>query len=135
MVEAKESTAQRLEHAPGDAAPAAGTYEQLNIFDRPISIQVTLLRNHPFPEAPIGHSWVHYGVVAGRMHHMPAIESAARIVAETIERNAKLSEGSQDRPHPLGSLPAYGAFSRADGRYQQIKLDRFQHHWPHLWLN
>jgi hypothetical protein len=58
MVEANARMAQRPEHAPGDAAPAAGTYEQLNIFGRPISIQVTLLRNHPFPEAPIGHSWV-----------------------------------------------------------------------------
>jgi hypothetical protein len=58
MVEANERMAQRPEHAPGDAAPVAGTYEQLNIFGRPIGIQVTLLRNHPFPEAPIGHSWV-----------------------------------------------------------------------------
>jgi hypothetical protein len=39
-------------------APAAGTFEQLNIFGRPVGIQVTLLRNHPCPEAPIGHSWV-----------------------------------------------------------------------------
>jgi hypothetical protein len=54
MVEAKERMAQRLEHAPGDAARAACRYDQLNIFGRPIGIQVTLLRNHPFPEAPIG---------------------------------------------------------------------------------
>ena len=33
---------------------------------------------------------VHYGDVAGRMHHMPAIESAASIIADTVERKAKL---------------------------------------------
>jgi hypothetical protein len=32
--------AQRPDHAPGDAAPAAGTYEQLNIFRRPTGIRV-----------------------------------------------------------------------------------------------
>jgi hypothetical protein len=30
-----------------------------------------------------------YGPAAGRLHHLPAIESAARIVAETVERKWK----------------------------------------------
>jgi hypothetical protein len=47
----------RPEHAPGEAAPATGTYEQLNIFGGPTGIRVTLTHNHPFAEAPIGHSW------------------------------------------------------------------------------
>jgi hypothetical protein len=33
---------------------------------------------------------VHYGDAAGRLHHMPAIESAGRIIADTVERKAKL---------------------------------------------
>jgi len=33
---------------------------------------------------------VYYGEDAGRLHHLPAIESAARIVAETVGRKAKL---------------------------------------------
>jgi hypothetical protein len=33
---------------------------------------------------------VHYGEDAGRLHHLPAIESAARIIADVVERKAKL---------------------------------------------
>jgi hypothetical protein len=33
---------------------------------------------------------VHYGGDAGRLHHLPAIESAARIIADTVERKPKL---------------------------------------------
>jgi hypothetical protein len=33
---------------------------------------------------------VHHGDAAGRLHHLPAIEDAARIVAETVERQATL---------------------------------------------
>jgi hypothetical protein len=47
----------RPEHAPGEAAPAAGIYEQLNIFGRPTGIRVTLARQHPLPGAPLGHNW------------------------------------------------------------------------------
>jgi len=32
---------------------------------------------------------VHYGDDAGRLHHLPAIESVARIVADTVKRKAK----------------------------------------------
>ena len=46
--------AQRPEHAPGEPAPAAGTYEQLNIFGRPIGIRVNVTHGHPLPPAPQG---------------------------------------------------------------------------------
>jgi hypothetical protein len=49
--------ARQLEHAPGEVAPEAGTYEQLNVFGRPTGIRVILIRAHPFPKAPHGHSW------------------------------------------------------------------------------
>ena len=49
--------AQRPEHAPGEAAPAAGTYEQLNIFGRPTGIRVNVAHGHPLPSAPLGHNW------------------------------------------------------------------------------
>jgi hypothetical protein len=38
----KLSMTLRPEHAPGEAAPAAGIYEQVNIFGRPPGIRVTL---------------------------------------------------------------------------------------------
>ena len=49
---------QRREHRPGEPAPAAGTYEQVNIFGRPTGIRVDMDHGHPLPAAPIGHSWV-----------------------------------------------------------------------------
>ena len=49
--------AQRPEHAPGETAPAAGTYEQLNIFGRPTGIRVNVAHGHPLPSAPLGHNW------------------------------------------------------------------------------
>jgi hypothetical protein len=49
--------AQRPEHAPGEAAPAAGIYEQLNIFGRPTGIRVNVGHGHPLPSAPVGHTW------------------------------------------------------------------------------
>jgi hypothetical protein len=53
----REDLAQRPEHAPGEAAPAAGTYEQLNIFGRPTGIRVNVVHGHPLPPAPLGHNW------------------------------------------------------------------------------
>jgi hypothetical protein len=50
--------ARHQEHAPGDAAAAAGVYEQLNVFGRPTGIRVALTHGHPLPNAPIGHSWM-----------------------------------------------------------------------------
>jgi hypothetical protein len=47
----------RLEHTPGEPAPAAGTYEQLNIFGQPSGIRVDVSHGHPFPSVPVGHSW------------------------------------------------------------------------------
>jgi hypothetical protein len=44
------------EHAPGEAAPAAGIYEQLNIFGRPTGIRVTLAPT-PAAGSPLGHNW------------------------------------------------------------------------------
>jgi hypothetical protein len=49
--------AQRPEHAPGEAAPAAGVYEQLNIFGRPTGIRVAVAHKHSLPGAPHGHTW------------------------------------------------------------------------------
>jgi hypothetical protein len=49
--------AQRTEHAPGEAAPAAGVYEQLNIFGRPTGIRITVAHKHSLPGAPHGHTW------------------------------------------------------------------------------
>lgn len=46
---------------------------------------------------------VHYGKVSGRRHHRPAIESAARIVAETVETQAHLM---RDRAKGLPFLDA-----------------------------
>jgi hypothetical protein len=34
--------AQRPEHAPGEAVPVTGIYEQLNIFGRPTGIRVAV---------------------------------------------------------------------------------------------
>jgi hypothetical protein len=45
------------EHASGESAPAAGTYEQINIFGHPNGIRVDMNHGHPFPQAPIGHFW------------------------------------------------------------------------------
>ena len=53
----RENLAQRPEHAPGETAPAAGTYEQLNIFGRPTGIRVNVAHGHPLPSAPVGHNW------------------------------------------------------------------------------
>jgi hypothetical protein len=49
--------ARRPEHAPGEAAPETGTYEQLNVFGRSTGIRVPLTRGHPLPNAPVGHIW------------------------------------------------------------------------------
>jgi hypothetical protein len=53
----RENLAQRPEHTPGETAPASGTYEQLNIFGRPIGIRVNVAHGHPLPSAPLGHNW------------------------------------------------------------------------------
>jgi hypothetical protein len=47
----------RPEYAPGDTAPAAGVYEQLNIFGSPNGIRVDMILGHPFPLAPVEHLW------------------------------------------------------------------------------
>jgi hypothetical protein len=48
---------QRSEHFPGDPAPSAGTYEQINIFGRPNRVCVDMNHGHPFLQAPVGHTW------------------------------------------------------------------------------
>ncbi len=45
------------EYFPGDPAPAAGTYEQVNIFGRPNGVRVDMSHGDPFPQAPVGHTW------------------------------------------------------------------------------
>jgi hypothetical protein len=47
---------QRPEHSPGEPAPSAGTYEQLNVFGRSNGIRVDMNHGHPFPQAPVGHT-------------------------------------------------------------------------------
>jgi hypothetical protein len=47
----------RHEHTPGEAALAAGTYEQLNILGRSTGIRAVLTRGDPLPNAPVGHVW------------------------------------------------------------------------------
>jgi hypothetical protein len=49
--------AQRLEHVPGEPAPVAATYEQLNIFGRPTGVRVDVAQGEPFPDAPRWHTW------------------------------------------------------------------------------
>jgi hypothetical protein len=49
--------AHRPEHAPGDAAPATGIYEQLTVMGSPTGIRVDVAHGHPMPSAPLGHSW------------------------------------------------------------------------------
>jgi hypothetical protein len=53
----RRSNLARPEHWPGELAPAAGTYEQLNIFGRPTGIRVNVQHGHPLPPAPMGHNW------------------------------------------------------------------------------
>jgi hypothetical protein len=47
----------KKEHVPGEAAPAAGTYEERNIFGRLIGTRVSLLLGQSLPSAPLGHTW------------------------------------------------------------------------------
>jgi hypothetical protein len=47
----------RDEHAPGEPAPSAGTYELLNVFGSPTGLRVYVMHEHPLPAAPKGHSW------------------------------------------------------------------------------
>jgi hypothetical protein len=47
----------RDEYAPGDDAPAGGTYEQLNVFGRPNGVRVMVNDGHLLPHAPRGHTW------------------------------------------------------------------------------
>jgi hypothetical protein len=48
---------QRSDHPPGEPAPSAGTYEQINIFGGPTGVRVDINRGHLLPPAPIGHFW------------------------------------------------------------------------------
>lgn len=49
--------ADKIEHEPGSPAPHAGSYEQLNVFGRPIGIRVSVVAGEPLPAAPRGHTW------------------------------------------------------------------------------
>jgi hypothetical protein len=48
---------QRPEHAAGEPAPAAGIYEQLDIFGSPTGIRAKVMCGHLLPAAPLGHNW------------------------------------------------------------------------------
>jgi hypothetical protein len=45
------------EHAPGEAAPVAGNYEQLNVVGQPTGVRANVGQGHPLPPAPRGHTW------------------------------------------------------------------------------
>jgi hypothetical protein len=45
------------EQVPGDAAPVAGNYEQLNVVGQPTGIRANVGQGHPLPAAPRGHTW------------------------------------------------------------------------------
>ena len=47
----------KLEYIPGDSAPFAGVYEQLNVIGRLVGVRSTLAKNQLFPAAPLGHTW------------------------------------------------------------------------------
>ncbi|HTU56287.1 MAG TPA: hypothetical protein VMF62_20150 [Acetobacteraceae bacterium] len=50
--------ATRQEHAPGDPAPAAGTYEMLDVAGSPTGRRANVEHGQPLPAAPRGHSWI-----------------------------------------------------------------------------
>jgi hypothetical protein len=49
--------AQKLEHIPGDVAPIAGIYEQLNVMGQPTGVRAAVARNQQIPAAPLGYTW------------------------------------------------------------------------------
>jgi hypothetical protein len=49
--------AQKVEHLPGDRAPATDHYEQLNIFGTPTGQVVQVTEGEPLPAAPRGYTW------------------------------------------------------------------------------
>jgi hypothetical protein len=44
-------------HAPGDPAPVAGVYQQLNVFGTGTQTIVRVGRGEILPDAPIGFAW------------------------------------------------------------------------------
>jgi hypothetical protein len=60
--------ARRTEHAPGETAPTAGTYELLSVFGSPTGVRVDLQHGHPMPEAPRGHTWTLVETTNGHEH-------------------------------------------------------------------
>ena len=49
--------ARQTEHAPGEAVPATGTDEKLDVFGSPTGVQITAAHGEQFPATPRGHSW------------------------------------------------------------------------------
>jgi hypothetical protein len=45
------------EYAPGEAAPAAGTYEQRNVLGSATGVRVTVAKGKTLPAAPRGFTW------------------------------------------------------------------------------
>lgn len=45
------------EHRPGDPAPAAGLYHEVNIFGTPTGKSVRVQRGEPLPPGPLGFGW------------------------------------------------------------------------------
>ena len=87
---------ERPEHAPGDLAPAAGTYEQLNIFGRPNGIRVDVSYGQPFPRAPVGHLW----------RSVEVDGEGLLAAAETLIMTPKLIDARTRSSYLLGPLTA-----------------------------
>jgi hypothetical protein len=45
------------EYAPGEAAPASGTYEQRNVLGSATGSRITVAKGQPLPKAPRGFTW------------------------------------------------------------------------------
>src|ERR1700759_1471858 len=59
---------QRPQHHPGDRAPAADTYELLNVFGTPTGTTVDVGEGDPLPRAPRGYTWRRLTADGGQRH-------------------------------------------------------------------
>ena len=53
----KRMSDERTEHRPGDAAPATGHYEELNVFGTPTGAVVHVREGDRLPGAPRSFTW------------------------------------------------------------------------------
>ena len=69
----------RPEYAPGETAPATGTYELLNVFGRATGIRASVTQGHPFPAAPRSHRWTPAGTAAAHADLSCASDKPRRV--------------------------------------------------------